>query len=202
MDIILAEPRPVPAPASGGLGAKVRALLARGNPASDSASPAERPSNARYEEALAVLQGTRVVIQRGWVQDVWYVMRDHDGNLRTLGPGCLSRLEPTEVIQACLVGAVVQAAWQWSPDSASSGPAVDALWETLQENRGLGSAAPVGRVCSPMIRTARIRDLASWNDRPGRTRDDVLELLDQTAARVAEAKAKETAAPPANPGAK
>jgi hypothetical protein len=65
--------------------------------------------------------------------------------------------------------------------------ALDALWETLQETRGLGAATDLGRVCAPTVRTARVRDLVKWNDHPGQTKANVLALLDSTLARLATA---------------
>jgi hypothetical protein len=90
------------------------------------------------------------------------------------------------VVQACLVGAVVHAAWLQSPDPERCRPALDALWQTLQESVGLGGPDDISRVSSPAVRAARVRDLTRWNDRPERTRDDVLRLLDGAMAQVAE----------------
>ena len=139
----------------------------------------------RRRDALAVLDAARVVVQRGWVQDVWYVLRDQQGRLRRFGPTSLTRLDHREVEQACLVGAVVHSAWQQSPDPERCRPALDALWQTLQESRGLGGTDELGRVSSPAVRAARVRDLTRWNDRPDRTREDVLQLLEGTIARLA-----------------
>jgi hypothetical protein len=35
------------------------------------------------------------------------------------------------------------------------------------------------------VRAARVRDLTTWNDRHHRTRDEVLDLLERTTARIA-----------------
>ena len=133
-----------------------------------------------------MLQRSRIVLQRGWVQNAWYVVRSTRGNVRTLGPVQPRQVDPTRLVKACLVGAVVHSSWQWSSDETSSGPAIDALWETLQEARGLGRPAGMSRVCAPMIRARRVRDLVAWNDRAGQTREDVLALVDRTMARLAE----------------
>ena len=100
------------------------------------------------------------------------------------GPVQPQHLETTQLVRACLVGAVIHSSWQWGSDETSSAPAIDALWETLQETRGLGHPAAIGRVCAPMVRAARIRDLVSWNDRLDQTQQDVLALVNQTIARM------------------
>jgi hypothetical protein len=140
----------------------------------------------RRQDALAVLSAARVVVQRGWVQDVWYVLKDPRGRLRSFGPMTPIRLDHREVVRACLVGAVVQAAWQQSRDSERSGPALDALWDGLQQARGFGGPEGLSRMSSPAVRAARVRDLTRWNDCPDRTREDVLELLDGTVRRLAQ----------------
>jgi hypothetical protein len=166
-----------------GFSGRVRAFIARRRSRPAEVSPSPQPYR-RSEDALAVLQQSRVVLQRGWVQDAWYVVCDTRGNLRMFGPVQPQRLEATRLVKACLVGAVLHSSWQWSPDETSSGPAIDALWETLQETRGLGPQGAVGRVCAPMVRAARVRDLVRWNDRVGQTQEDVLALVDRTIARM------------------
>ena len=41
-----------------------------------------------------------------------------------------------------------------------------------------------GRAAAPAVRAARVRDLTRWNDRPGRTRDEVLALIDLASSRA------------------
>lgn len=112
----------------------------------------------RAQHAAVVLAAARVQLQRGWAQQSW---------------------------QGCLVGAVLRAAWWYSDRPEHAAPALDALWNGLQCSRGLGPPEPVQRVCAPAVRQARVRELTSWNDHPGRTRQEVLDLLDLTLAGLA-----------------
>jgi hypothetical protein len=135
---------------------------------------------------LAVLSAARGVVERGWVQNRWYVIQTPGGRRRPFRPAFSTRLDHTLVVQACLVGAVIHAAWQQSSQREHAYPAIDALWYTLQEGDGTAGGQPLGRVSSPRVRAARIRDLTIWNDRRHRTKEEVLHLLDRTAARVAD----------------
>jgi hypothetical protein len=164
------------------LGTAVKAMFASASFEPDRLLPSTgTPVPRRHQDALAVLTAARGVVQRGWVKNAWYVMRAPDGHQRTLAPGCLVRVDHTEVVQACLVGAVLHAAWQQSSRPEHANPAIDALWHTLYD----GDGPPVGPAGPPSSTAARARDLSTWNDRPHRTRDDVLGLLDRTAARIA-----------------
>ena len=143
------------------------------------------PGHHRHETALAVLTAARGVIRRGWAQNTWYVVETRTGRRRAFPPVFPSRIDHSRVVQACLVGAVVHAAWQQSPRPERAYPAIDALWHTLLNGGGTPGAEPVGPLSSPPVRAARVRDLTTWNDRPHRTKDDVLHLLDRTTARIA-----------------
>jgi hypothetical protein len=140
----------------------------------------------RHQDALAVLDAARMVVQRGWVQRRWYVLQAPGGRRRSFGPTSLTRLDHTQVVQACVVGAVLHAAWQQSSDPEHANPAIDALWQTLRQ-RGTASE-PVGPVSSPPVRAARVRDLTTWNDQRGRTQTDVVQLLDRTVTRISDAR--------------
>jgi hypothetical protein len=167
----------------GRLGDAVKALFAPASFEPDELlPPVVRPLPPRHQEALAVLDAARVVIARGWLQDAWYALQGPDGQRRMLTPTRLVRLDHSQVVGACLVGAVLHGAWQHSPRSEQASPAIDALWQTLY---GGGDGGPIGPVSSPPVRAARVRDLTRWNDERHRTRDEVLGLLDRTAARVA-----------------
>ncbi|HJY25606.1 MAG TPA: hypothetical protein VJ649_08040, partial [Actinomycetes bacterium] len=78
----------------------------------------------------------------------------------------------------------VHATWTHRPgvDATAAAPALDMLWGSLQEIRGVTSPAPAA--VSRDVRAARVRDLTRWNDRPGRSRDEVLELLDVAVSRT------------------
>jgi hypothetical protein len=163
-------------------GSALRAALSRSPGEAVPAAPGRNPLGHRHQDALAVLTAARGVIRRGWTQHTWYVTETPAGRRRSVQSVFPSRLDRSRVVQACLVGAVMHAAWQQSPRPAHAYPAVDALWHTL-----LGGADPVGPLSSPPERVARVRDLTTWNDRRYRTRDEVLDLLDRTVARITDA---------------
>ena len=152
-------------------------------PAAAAAGRAEPAAGHRHQHAWAVLTATRAVVQRGWAQNTWYVTQGPAGRRRTVQSIFPGRLDRSRIVEACLVGAVVHAAWQQSPRPEHAYPAVDALWQTLFGG-GAAGGDPVGPLSSPPMRVARVRDLTTWNDRPYRTREDVLDLLDRTADRV------------------
>jgi hypothetical protein len=148
---------------------------------------AERPIGHRHQDALAVLTAARGVVRRGWVQNTWYIVEAAAGRRRAVQPILPSRLDHARVVQACLVGAVMHAAWQQSPRPEHAYPAIDALWYMLLGGGDVAGAEPVGPLCSPPVRVARVRDLTTWNDRRYRTKEDVLDLLDRTVAGIADA---------------
>jgi hypothetical protein len=149
--------------------------------------PPRSPVNRRHQDALAVLTATRGVVRRGWVQRTWYVMETPAGRRRVRERFFPGRLDHAQVVEACLVGAVMHAAWQQSPRPEHAYPALDALWHTLFDAGAPAGADPVGPLTPPLVRAARVRDLTTWNDRDHRTRDEVLGLLDRAAARVGSA---------------
>ena len=152
----------------------------------DPRGPADADRRHRFEQARAVLEDARSLIERGWLQHGWYLAE------RPPPRSLLSRLrqvDSTPVIddvrQACLVAAVALAAHGGGrPDVlADAGPAVDVLWDALWEHRGQGGPAVGGRAAAPAVRVARMRELVRWNDVAGRTRDEVLGLLDRAISR-------------------
>jgi hypothetical protein len=178
-----------PARLSTRLGSACKAVLARPSPTSERPQPAvENGVPQRQQDALAVLDAARGVVQQGWVQNKWYVLQSPGGRRRSFGPTSLTRLDHTRVVQACLVGAVLHAAWRQSPHPEYANPAIDALWRTLYEPEGPASTEPVGPASSAPVRAARVRDLTTWNDRRNRTKQEVLQLLERSAARIAEAR--------------
>jgi hypothetical protein len=155
------------------------------NPAGG-ASGVELERGRRFDNARAVLEDARRVIERGWLQHGWYVTDQPPP--RSL----LQRLRHTartpgvdEVRRACLVAAVAVAApGRGRPDVLTdAGPALDLVWDALWETRGHPGPSAAGRAAAPAVRAARMRDLVRWNDEPGRTRDEVLALLDRAISR-------------------
>jgi hypothetical protein len=151
----------------------------------------------RLGDACVVLADARTIVERGWVQETWYAGCPDPGG--TAPAAAAAVRPPDEVRGACLVGAVVHAARQRQAggDDVEAGPALDVLWEAWQDSRGLRSVTGLsGRAVSREVRAARVRDLTRWNDRPERTREEVLGLLD-VAATLAIMDAMRTPAPAA-----
>jgi len=137
-------------------------------------------------ERLRTLEGARMLLERaralvaaGWVQDTFYVVRDRHGATRPVSPFGLLLLNRADVVGACLVGAVSHATASVDRRAgrrAQAAAAVDALHAAL-----FGGSADTPY---PETRAARVRELARWNDEPGRTRQDVLELMDRAVSRT------------------
>ena len=165
---------------------------------------AERRRLARHDRVpaqLAELRTARTLftdaaaaVAAGWIQDGWFAYRDDHGRERLVGPHNLYEVTGRQLTGVCLVGAIVQAGG--GLPAAGTGPvhrALDLTWQAL-----FRVTEPVGYCPAPALRTARVRDLTRWNDRPHRTAQEVTALLgvaEQVAARqVAEvALALETA---------
>jgi hypothetical protein len=133
----------------------------------------------RLEGATALLERARALVADGWVQDSFYVVRARNGETRPVSPFGLLLLSRSDVVGACLVGAVAHAssAVDRSERRGQAALAVDTLWQTLTD--GADASDP-----HPGARAARVRELARWNDEPARSRDDVLGLLDRAVSRT------------------
>jgi hypothetical protein len=141
----------------------------------------------QLEGARAVLERARTLIAQGWVQDAFYIVRGRNGESRPVSPFGLLLLTRTDVVGACLVGAVAHAAGSVDRRDrrGQAGLAVDTLWHTLAEDPSYERVpvAPYDAV-HPAARAARVRELARWNDEPARTRDEVLGLVDRAVSRT------------------
>jgi hypothetical protein len=114
-------------------------------------------------QQLAVLEGARAELEAGWVQGSWW-------SVTTGG-------DRNHVDGVCLVGALIRAGG--NDENAATGRAVDAVYDALWASRG--QPAPVRQlVPSPQVRLARVRMLTQWNDRPGRTKAEVMTVIDRT----------------------
>ena len=145
-------------------------------------------------ERLRQLEGARMVLERahdliaqGWVQDAFYVVRGRNGETRPVSPFGLLLLTRTDVVGACLVGAVAHASGSVDRRErrGQAALAVDTLWQTLSEDPSYERvpSTPYDAV-HPAARAARVRELARWNDESTRTRDDVLGLVDRAVSRT------------------
>ena len=141
----------------------------------------------QLEGARIVLERARALIAQGWVQDAFYVVRGRNGESRPVSPFGLLLLTRTDVVGACLVGAVAHASGSVDRRDrrGQAALAVDTLWHTLAEDPSYERVptAPYDAV-HPAARAARVRELARWNDEPTRTRDEVLGLVDRAVSRT------------------
>ena len=141
----------------------------------------------QLEGARAVLERARALIAQGWVQDAFYIVRGRNGESRPVSPFGLLLLTRTDVVGACLVGAVAHASGSIDRRErrGQAALAVDTLWHTLAEDPSYERVptAPYDAV-HPAARAARVRELARWNDEPVRTRDEVLGLVDRAVSRT------------------
>jgi hypothetical protein len=141
----------------------------------------------QLEGARVVLERARALIAQGWVQDAFYVVRGRNGESRPVSPFGLLLLTRTDVVGACLVGAVAHASGTVDRRDrrGQAALAVDTLWHTLAEDASYERVPtmPYDAV-HPAARAARVRELARWNDEPTRNRDDVLGLMDRAVSRT------------------
>ena len=141
----------------------------------------------QLEGAQAVLERARTLIAQGWVQDAFYIVRGRNGESRPVSPFGLLLLTRTDVVGACLVGAVAHASGSVDRRErrGQAALAVDTLWHTLAEDPSYERlpTAPYDAV-HPAARAARVRELARWNDEPARSRDEVLGLVDRALSRT------------------
>ena len=108
--------------------------------------PAGTPSwsgSASLEDARAVLERARALIAQGWVQDAFYVVRGRNGERRPVSPFGLLLLTRTDVVGACLVGAVAHASGSVDRRArrGQAALAVDTLWHALAEDPSYEPAA-------------------------------------------------------------
>jgi hypothetical protein len=154
--------------------------------------PDDRPVDARLQRLARVrdtLERAHDLLQHGgWTAGGWYTVRaGGDTRLVSTVEALALRRTPAadEVVGSCLVGALLRLADD--PDTATSirdvWSTVDELHEALREQQGQW-AVPVGRVLPPGERHDRLRELTRYNDAPGRTRQQVLDLVDRAVART------------------
>ena len=124
---------------------------------------------------IAALVGeARQLVDAGWVQSGWFVVRGVDGQPQVVTAYNAHRIGHRPVVAACLVGAVVQAGGGLS--AVHTQPvqrALDLTWHTLFAD----GREPVRWCPAPQVRALHVRDLTRWNDQQGRTRAEVSELL-------------------------
>lgn len=149
---------------------------------------------ASLEQLLVLLEAARGELEAGWVQGGWWLVHG-DGGRRRLLTGFAAGASMSEPASAvCLVGALIRAGSGQSRDAGSQGSqgsqvgrAIGAVYDALWESRGQPAAGPgpgLLAVSSPQVRLAQVQTLTRWNDAIGRTRNEVLGILDRAIART------------------
>ncbi len=125
-------------------------------------------------QAIAELLGRAAeVVDAGWVQGAWFTVVTPGGR-RPVTAYDVRLAEDLPVVDACLVGGIVQAAG--GPSTVRSQVvqrSLELTWHVLREE-------PERRVrwCpGPNLRMMTVLDLTHWNDAPERSQDEVVGLL-------------------------
>ena len=137
----------------------------------------------RPAEVLAVLQHARCIVETGWVQNRWTATAPAQTATQSASVAVQGTGDGT--VSACVVAAVALAVRDRDPRAdlaVATGPAIAHLYDAVHGENRFRRAA--GRSAPHEVRIARMRELARWNDEPGRTRTDVVDALDRAAARV------------------
>jgi hypothetical protein len=142
----------------------------------------------RLDRIRDTLEQARAVLdQQGWTSGAWFTVQQPSGQPRRVSAAeAFDLRDPRrDVVSSCLVGTLVRLADD--PDRAVSVPdawgCVDELYEAMHERLGHHSFPP-GRSYPHEQRRAHLRALTAWNDSPGRTREQVLDLVDRAIART------------------
>ena len=128
---------------------------------------------AELHAIRGLLEQAAEVVRGGWVQGAWFTVATPGGQ-RTVTAYDLGMAENRPVTGACLVGAVVQAGG--GPSAVRSQlvqRTLDLTWHALREDPG----RPVRWCPGPRTRMMRVLELTHWNDAPGRTQGEVVDLL-------------------------
>jgi len=132
--------------------------------------------SAQLAELFAIrtlLVQAEAIVGDGWIQGAWFTVSTPRGR-RAVTVYDLRLATTRPVIGACLVGAVVQAAG--GPRTARSQQVqrtLDVTWHALREDPD----RPVRWSPGPDVRMMQVLDLTRWNDAPGRTQGEVVDLL-------------------------
>jgi hypothetical protein len=160
--------------------------------------PEDRQRAARLHELLALLTAARAELLTGWIQGTWWSAPAKRAPAPVAGLLAVGRM-PERVNGVCLIGALAHAGR--SPDGSAGevGRAIDAVYNAFWEARGQSVGSPIGGLeplSAPPVRLARVQWLTRWNDQPGRTRDEVVDVVDRAIARTAQSLALATAGSP------
>lgn len=128
---------------------------------------------AELHAIRALLEQAADVVGAGWVQGAWFTVATAGGK-RAVTAYELPVVANHPVTGACLVGAIVQAAG--GPPTVRSQlvqRTLDLTRHTLRED----TDRPVQWCPGPRMRMMGVLELTHWNDAPGRTRGQVVDLL-------------------------
>ena len=128
---------------------------------------------AELHAIRALLEQAVDVVSAGWVQGAWFSVATASGT-RAVTAYDLRLLVNRPVVGACLVGSVVEAAG--GPASVRSQlvqRTLDLVWHALREDPD----HPVRWCPGPHMRVMTVLELTHWNDAPGRTQGEVVDLL-------------------------
>src|SRR5215212_8215822 len=128
---------------------------------------------AELSAIRGLLEQAAEVTRHGWVQDAWFTVDMANGK-RPVTALAMRLVENRPVTGACLVGSIVESAG--GPSTAGSQlvqRTLDLAWHSLREEPD----QPVRWCPGPRVRTMHLLDLTHWNDAPGRTQGDVVDLL-------------------------
>jgi hypothetical protein len=121
----------------------------------------------------SLLQRSVEVVSGGWIQGAWFTVATRGGT-RVVAAHDVRRATRHPVVGACLVGGIVEGGG--GPTSVRSQlvrRTLDLTWHTLHED----PREPVRWCPGPDVRLLRLLDLTRWNDAPGRTQEEVVDLL-------------------------
>lgn len=135
--------------------------------------------SARLAELHAigsVLTRAAEVVSHGWVQGGWFTVADPRGEVLLLAYD-VRRPAEQPITGACLVGSIVHSSGEPATSQLVQ-RTLDLTWHALRDDLDRPSV-----LCpAPPVRAMRLRDLTRWNDRPGRSQDEVVDLLHRTGA--------------------
>jgi len=142
----------------------------------------------RLDRVRNALEQTRTALsEQGWTSGAWFSVQDDAGETRLASTAeAFALRDPRREVQgACLVGTMLRLAED--PDTVASVEdvwgCVDELYEAMHEQAGHASFPP-GRLYPHVQRRSHLRGLTAWNDTPGRSREQVLDLVDRAIART------------------
>lgn len=135
----------------------------------------------------ALEQARFVLLRDGWTAGAWFSVAATSGEVRRVGTYEAFGLLSTRagVVSGCLVGTLLRMADDPDqvPTVADVWHCVDELYEAVHESLGHRSLPP-GRAYPHHERRIRLQGLTAWNDERGRTREQVVDLVDRAIART------------------